>query len=311
MRVPIPVVILLVLTIVSGIWWGNTRHMDFMTAPTEAKLEQIRVTIESSLPKQSEIDAAISVPIAEPPPPPPPPVEEVKPAIDLGDLATPPTLHDYGNLSAKGAGHLIELATALEKNGEFQRGLLAWERVVDLTKPDEAQAEMAISSIQRLRPTLPDWNLKPESAIPITLHAGTGRKLAKTLNPILEEVARALEIASSGIIQVKTKVTAGKTNPAANEPKPVALWFAGPGKDSPSTEVLSFTVESPDAIRDEVYQTLFLVIRGHLSRTTAYRPPAALREGEDPLLALQSRVTRLSWSAFATSLSPPVPESTD
>jgi len=300
-------VILLVLTVVSGIWWGNTRHLDFMTPPSEAALEQIRTKIESSLPRQHEIDAAISPPLAEPPPPPPPPAEPPKPPIDLGDLSTPPTLHDYGNLSTKGADYLIELATALEKNGEFQRGLLAWERVLDLTKPNETQAAMAISSIHRLRPTLPDWNTKPEAAIQITLHAGTGKKLAKTLTPILDEVARTLEISSSGIIKVKAKVTAGKTNTAANEATPVALWFAGPDKKSPSTEVLSFTVNSPDAIRAEIYKTVFLVIRGHLSRTTAYRPPGAPRDGDDPQQALDSRVTRLAWSAFATNLNPPPP----
>jgi hypothetical protein len=290
-----------------GVWWGSTRHLDFMTPPSEAALAEIRVKIESSLPKQNEIDAAISLPIFEPPPPPLPPVEPPKPPIDLGDLATPPALHEYGNLSNKGADYLIELATALEKKGEFQRCLLAWERVLDLTKPSEPQASMAISSIQRLRPTLPDWNTKPEAAIPVTLHVGTGKKLAKTLAPILDEVARKLEISSSGIIRVKAKVTAGKTNTAANTPTPVALWLAGPDKKSPSTDVLSFTVESPEAIRSEMLKTIYHVVRGHLSRTTAYRLPDPLKEGENPQHALDSRVTRLSWSAFATSLNPPAP----
>ncbi len=307
MRVPIPVAILLVLTVVIGIWWGNTRHLDFMKPPSEATLAQIRVNIESSLPKQNEIDAATSLPVVEPLPAPPPPAAPPKPPIDLGDLAAPPTLHEYGNLPSKGADYMIELATALEKKGEFQRGLLAWERVLDLTKPNEAQAAMAVSSIQRLRPTLPDWNTKPEAAVKIMLHAGTGRKLAKILTPILDDVARTLEISSSGIIKVKAKVTAGKTNTAANASTPVALWFAGPDKNSPSTEVLSFTVDSPEAIRSEIFRTVLLVIRGHLSRTTTYRLPSALGNGDDPQQALDSRVTRLSWNAFATSLNPPAP----
>jgi hypothetical protein len=306
-RVPVPVVILLVLIVVSGIWWGSTRHLDFMTPPSEATLAKIRVEIESALPKQNEIDAAISLPIFEPPPPPPPPVEPPKPPIDLGDLATPPALHDYGNVSNKGADYLIELATALEKKGEFQRCLLAWERVLDLTKPSEIQATLAISSIQRLRPTLPDWNTRPETAIQVTLHVGTGKKRAKTLTPILEEIARTLEISSSGIIKVKAIVSAGKTNTAANSPTLVALWLAGPDKKSPSTEVLSFTVESPEAIRSEILKTVYLVVRSHLSRTTAYRLPNPLKNGDDPQQALDSHVTRLCWSAFATSLNPPAP----
>ena len=98
-------------------------------------------------------------------------------------ISTPrrPCKH-YGERSPQGAAHLIELATALEEASEPRRALLAWERVMDLTKPDETQAATAISSIKRLRPTLPDWNPKPETAIAITLHASTGKKLAKSLH---------------------------------------------------------------------------------------------------------------------------------
>lgn len=305
MRVPIPVVILLVLTIVSGIWWGNTRHMDFMAVPSEAKLEQIQESIESSLPRRNAIDVAISVPIAEPPPP-PPPEEPPKPSIDLGDLTSPPTLHEYQNRADKGADYLIELATALEKKGEFQRCLLAWERVLDSAKPSENQAATATATIKRLRPTLPDWNTKPEAAIQIKLHAGTTKKLTKKLAPILDEAAGVIETASSGIITIDTKVTTTKPTPAANKGSLVTLWLAGPEKKSPTTEISPFTVESTEAIRSELLKTVFLIVRGHLSRATAYRLPNALMEGEDPQEALDFRVTRLSWSAFATSLSPPL-----
>ncbi len=307
MRVPIPVVILLIFAVVSGIWWGNTRRMDFMTPPSSTALEQIRTRIESSLPRPVETDDAVPSPIEEPQAPPAPPEPPPKPPVDLGDLTSPPLLHDYKSRADLGADGLIELATELEKKGEFQRGLLAWERVMDSAKPDEAQSALAISAIQRLRPTLPDWNTNRQLAIQVTLHAGTGKRLAKTLTPILGEVARTLETSSAGIIHVKVKVTAGKTNTAANEPKPVALWFAGPDKKSPSTDVLAFTMDSPDSLRVEIYETLFLIIRGHLSRTATIRPPGALKAGEDPQQALHSRVTRLSWSSFATSLNSPPP----
>ena len=84
--------------------------------------------------------------------------------------------------------------------GEFQRALLAWERVIDLTKPDETQAAAAISAIKRLRPTLPNWNTSPESAIAIELHAGTGKTMAKTLTPVLESVARDVEAAVRALL---------------------------------------------------------------------------------------------------------------
>ncbi|MES2475568.1 MAG: hypothetical protein V4640_07290 [Verrucomicrobiota bacterium] len=295
MRVPIPVVILLVLTVVGGMWWKYTRHQDFMTPPTAERLEEIRVRIKSSFP-QMEMGDAISVhKVVEPPPPPPPP------AIDLGDLTVPPVLDGYADRAGEGANALIELARKLEEKGEFQRALLAWERVLDTAKPDEPQMTTAISSIRRLRPTLPDWNLKPESAISIELHAGTGKPLAKELEPILESVARDLMHASSGVITVKPIVTAGKAS-AKKGPLPVALWLTGPGKDAVSTDVLSFTVDAPAALQNEVVTTVFQLVRSHLAKSPNHSAPGLLAEGESPMDALGTRVTRLQWSAFGTAL---------
>lgn len=305
MRVPIPVVIFLVLAVAGGAWWGNTRHMDFVTPPPETQLAEIRVKIESSLPQTDQVDDAISVPVAAPPPPPPPPVEPPKPVVELGDLTIPPSLQDYGVRSPEGSAHLIELATLLEQKEEFQRALLAWERVIDLTHPDESQAATAVSAIKRLRPTLPDWNAKPETAITLSLRAGTAKKLAKTLTPILEGVARDLERASSGIVKIKTTVTAGKISSTTKGPVPVAIWLTGPQKKSVSTEVRSFTVDSPEALRDDILKAVFLLIQSHLGRATAYTPPAGLAAGESPQDALTFRITRLCWSEFATTLNLP------
>ncbi|MEO5915784.1 MAG: hypothetical protein ABIS50_16230 [Luteolibacter sp.] len=300
---PIPLVILFVLAVVGGTWWKNTRHMDFMTPPSDTKLAEIRQKVEGSFPHANQVKDPVPE-VAAPPPPPPPP-EPPKPTVDLGDLTQPLILQNYGDITPQGADHLIELAKALADKGEFQRSLLAWERVIDLTKPDAGQAAAAIAAIKQLRPTLPDWNLKPETAIQIQLQASTGKKLAKTLTPILESVARDLERASSGIVKIKTSVTAGKTNTANKGPVPVALWLNGTGKKAPSTEVLSFTVASPDKLKDEISKTVFLLIRTYLTKSTAYTPPAELGAGENPMEALSFRITRLSWSEFATSLQVP------
>lgn len=273
-----------------------------MTPPAEARLEEIRVKVESSLPRVDQVDDAISVPPVVKLPEPPAPVEEPKPPIDVGDLTVPMTLQSYGELTPKGAVHLSELATALEEMSEPRRALLAWERVLDLTKPDDAQAAAAISAIKRLRQTLPDWNSKPETAIAITLHAGTGKKLAKALTPILAGVARDMERASAGIVRVKPAITVGKTSSTSKGPTPVAVWIAGPDKKLSSTEVSSFTVDSPETLRQEVLKTVFQLIQSHLGGATAYSVPTPLVEGEDPQIALSVRVTRLCWSEFAAAM---------
>ncbi len=305
MRVPIPVVILLVLTVVGGLWWNYTRNLDFMTPPTAQQLAEVRQKIESSFP-QVEMGDAISVPehVEAPPPPPPPPLP---PPVDLGDLSVPPALDSYVERATEGPHALIRLARALEDKGEFQRALLAWERVVDLAKPDDSQYATALAAIRRLRPTLPDWNLKPEAALAIELHAGTGKQLAKELGPVLEGVARDLVRASSGVLTVKSVVTAGKTNQVKGA-VPVAMWLTGPGKNATSSDVLSFTVASPDALRDQVASTVFQLVRSYLAKATTFTQPLSPVVGETMVEAMENRVTRLEWSAFGVWLNTPQPK---
>ncbi len=302
-RVPIPVVILLVFSLISGIWWRNNRHMDFMTPPTEARLTEIREKIESSFPQADRVEDAISVPVIVPPPPPPPPPPP-EPEIDLGNLTSPPDLQHYAEHSSQGPAHLIELAEILEKKGEPQRALLAWERVMDFTKPDAAQATTALAAIKRLRPTLPVWNLKPETAIQLELQASAGKKLTKSLTASLQAAALELESASSGIVKIKTKVTVGKSSSLNKKPTPVALWLNGPGKKPISTEVLSFTVDAPEKLREEIHKSVFVLVSNYLAKSTAYTPPTALDASEISLDALTHRVTRLCWKEFATHLHP-------
>lgn len=262
---------------------------------------EIRQKVESSFPQADQVDATVAIPEVEPPPPPLPP----KPVIELGDLTIPPTLKSYGEVSPKGAEHLIKLARALEDKGEFQRALLSWERVMDLTKADGNQLAAAVSSVKRLRPTLPDWNMKPETAIQIELHAGTGSKLATKLTPVLEEMAGDLQKASSGILKVKAIVTAGKSSRSSKSPTPVALWLTGPGKKATSTEVLSFTADSPEKLKEEVAKTVFSLVRTYLGKSTAFTPPIAIGDEDKAPEALNDRITRLCWSEFGTFLNLP------
>lgn len=278
-----------------------------MTPPSEARLQEIRIKVESSLPRADQVDDAISAPVVmAAPEPPPAPLVEAKPPIDLGDLGAPLALQNYGELSPRGPAHLIDLATALEGQSELRRGLLAWERVLDLTRPDAAQSATAILAIKRLRSTLPEWNSKPETATVLILRASTGKKLAKPLMSILESVARDLERASSGIVKVKTSVMIGKTSTANKGPIPVALWLTGSDSKKSSTEVLSFTVDSAETLRHDVLKTVFQLIGNHLGSSTAYTPPTELLDGEDPQEALNFRITRLCWSEFAAAMNIPL-----
>jgi hypothetical protein len=306
MRVPNPWVLLLCLALILSVWWCGTRKSDFLTPPSELKLAETRTQVEASLPEADHPEDAVSAPSMVKEQAPPAPVEKPKPVIDPGDITRTPTLHEYSNLAPKkGTAYLMDLAVLLEAKNASQRALLAWERVLDTAKPDKNQAGTAIAAIMRLRPTVPDWNTERTKAIAITLHAGTGKKHVKTLIPVLEKSARELECASAGILKVTAIVHPSRGNPSISGPAPVALWITGSAKNSLSTAVLAFIIESPQSLHDDLRKAMYLLIREQLGQDAIRTPPAALADGENALDALNSHITRLGWEKLGTQLKPP------
>lgn len=307
MRLPLPIVFLLSIGVVSATWWSGTKDHDFLTAPGVEKLAMARQRAAkiggmAPLPKEFPLltnsrGSTVPEPIAPEPP--------KEPEFNLGSLETVPGLEAYAVDSQQGADHLIRLATALETKGSFQRALLAWERIVDLGKADAGTQLKAIESIKRLRPTLPSWNIDPEGAIPLILHAGTGPAAAPALKPLLGEVANLIGEASDGVVVVTAEIAVGKKAVEASGPAPVAVWFSGPAKDSPSSEVLSFTLSEPAGLRDQVLRTVYKLVSAQLNARTAYSAPLILQSTEDPLDALTHRVTRLCWREMAAALNLP------
>ena len=288
-----------------GVWWYTTRKSDFVSPPSAAKLAETRSRVESSLPQANHPDNAVAAPAPTPDPAPPAAVEDPKPPIVLGDLSVPPGLREYADFAPKGAAHLMDLAALLEAEGEAQRALLAWERVLDTCKADESQLTAATVAIKRLRPTVPPWNADRSKTIAITLHAGTGKKNAKSLTPVVEQIARELEQASAGILKVTATVTVGHGKLSVTAPAPVALWLAGPGKGAVSTPVRSFTVDSAKSWHDDLLKTVFLLVSDFLAHESSQTPPVALTAGDKPLDALSCQITRLKWQELGTALNRP------
>lgn len=309
-RVPIFIVLLLAITVVSSTWWVGTRGYDFLTPPSAETLAFARLQAS----KIGSVSSPNDLPVPSTPqdgqlPKPPVPESPKEPEIKLGSLETAPGLEAYAVDSQQGAEHLVKLATALEAKGSFQRALLAWERVIDLGKADAETQLTAVSAVKRLRPTLPSWNIDPEGAIPLVLHAGTGPATAPTLKPLLEEAARLLGDASDGVVSVIPDIAIGKKAVDATGPAPIAIWLSGSEKDAPSSEVLSFTVSDPAALRDQLFRTLYKLVSSQLSGKTAYTPPLTLQSTDDPIDGLTHRVTRLCWREMAVALNlvPPRP----
>ncbi len=223
----------------------------------------------------------------------------VPPASQPQDAS--PQLSDYRD-QANDPALLLELARHLETQGKLQQSLLAWERLIDSAAPDEARMTEAMQSIKRLRPALPAWNTDPAKTIAINLHAATGRSSAEILTPVLEEITRDLELASSGILKISPVITAGNDIPQSRGPAPVAFWFAGPGVETRSTETLILTIGPAETLRDEVLKSLLQIIRSHLGRNASITVPAAADAAETPLESIHCRITRLGWLELGSRL---------
>lgn len=295
MRVPIYLVIPLCLVVVGGVWWTGTRDRDFLKPPSEEELAIIREKVIVPLPPADhpdDADEATEMPqqTESPVSPPAHPVDAL------------PNLADYRDLALKDAASLVELARQLETRRELRKSLLAWERVLDSTAPDEARALEALQAIKRLRAGLPEWNANAAAAVPITIHAGSGKTTAALLLPVLEAIARDLEQASSGILKVTSSVAVGQDIPEHQGPVPIALWLAGSDAGSPSTEVFAFTFGASENLHDEVVKTLFKLIRRHLGRAASLTVPEAITPVERPMELMQTHVTRLGWRELGAEL---------
>ncbi len=288
------------------VWWISTRKIDFLTPPSQAELETIHKKAIASLPiskTQPEIIAVATPAI--------PNIEQstVDPSVvyqgtvDLGDLSPPKNLDTYSERAPDGAAKLLKLAALLEQQNAPQRALLANERVLDLSQGNPEQIYLALDNIRRISPTLPAWNQDLKTSHSIVIHVGTGKKFAKVLPEIMEDITKEIQKSSSGLIQCKFELNIGETIRTNDAPTPVALWMTGKSKNSPSTDVLSFTSNNPEALRKELLKTVFNLIRGQLSKSTSYNPaPEAI---DDPQIALSSNITRLLWNEFGKNLNPP------
>ncbi|MCW1887776.1 hypothetical protein OKA04_23765 [Luteolibacter flavescens] len=330
-RVPILLVIPLATAAVAVPWWAWTKDMDFMTQPSEDRLRQIRSETSAALTKPhrdtspdagGDVDREVQSPIKPPP------------VIDPGDPLAPAALDAFREFSDKGAAALIELAVNLEEQSGNARALLAWERVIDSCKPDDAQRAAATAGIQRLRPSVAPWSVDPLSK-PLVLEAVLGKSTTShpALEGLLDEAARITANSSAGLVKFVPRVdkpdppqpakkakpkpkpkTKGKAKadpepappPPPPEPPPLSLQILADGEKAASTGIIELALpEDPAELRREILRGVYRLVASQLAATTDFTPPDSLSETDEPIPALSTRITRLEWSEFGKSLQSP------
>jgi hypothetical protein len=281
MRVPTPIVALLCPIAIGITWWLGTRDKDFLTPPPGLVIPDVTPTVV----------------------PTPPPKETTTPQKD----EPPVTLDTFADQAAMGPAHLIQLANGLEEAKFHHLAWLAWERVLDATSASAAETTQARTAIRRLR-TLPgdDRVEFPTSPLPITLQAGTARKHVAAIQPLLEETARQLETASSGILRVRALVTGGSNPTQPTTQSPVAIWISGPDTGSRSSEVLSFTLRPGLDAKERIHSSTSELLRSLIARSLTPPPPAPKDMPFPEELA--ECITRRAWLTIGTHLNLPIEE---
>ena len=307
MRVPIPIVLLLSLAVMAGVWWYGSRGRDFLTPPPESRLAEIRSTATTDPGQHNVADEMSIAPPGTHQPLVPLPEPAPKATVDTGDTSRPPTLAEY-RLHARGNPALLpELADALEAKGEIQRALLTHERILDSTKPEPDQLAASVRAVRRLRAMLPDWQTDPAAAVPVTLQIGAAKTTADALAPVVNELAAEMTRASSGLLAVDVKIHAGRDNGPDTLPPPVALWLGGREEAAASTAVISFTAGDHDKPLDDVSAALLELLRGQVAPAASLNIPQAVLRNESPTEMLHTHVSRLLWRELGTMLNPPAP----
>jgi hypothetical protein len=280
MRVPLPIVALLCVASLGITWWLGTRTRDFLTPPPGLVIPDIPQTIES-------------------------PAQPEKPSPKKEE--PPVTLDTFADQAAMGPAHLSQLAKGLEDAKFHHLAWLAWERIIDATTASAEETTQARTAIRRLRSQPTDARVQlPDSPLPITLQAGTARKHVAAIQPLLEETARHLEAASSGILRVRAVVTGGSDPTQPTTQGPVAIWISGPDSGSRSSEVLSFTLRPGLNAKEKIESSTSELLRSLIARSLT-PPPAAPKDTNFPD-ELADCITRRAWLAVGTLLNLPVEE---
>lgn len=310
-RIPTLVVILCCVTALGITWYAGTRDKDFVATPTPEELiltakewEQNRPNIPPPQPINKEIP---NTPSAQTQATPDSPAKQEIISLPTGNLLHSPALSEYGTEGDKGAEAMVQLATLLETKGELQRALLAWERVIDTSNPNDKERTSAATAIKRLKPSLSPWNPDPKADRTIRLHAGATLKNDDVLISAMKQAAEAINEASGFILRVETKASIGKAREVRTPRIPVAIWFSSQSGETANlaeTPPISFMAdpEQEKMLVAQIEAGIYALVRTHLSTNTSYSPLPEYPEGAKPQDLLHLHITRLMWREFASSM---------
>lgn len=308
MRVPIYIVIILCLLAAAAPWWIGTHNKDFVTPPNEAELKIIAEDWRSSQPHITAPKEALQKNDTKAPAKKTNTAKNItNPKLIMGDITTPPSLAEYAHLNKLGSASILNLAKYLETQKAPTRALLAWERVLDHTKPTRQERRLAQNAIARLTKKLPPWNLDSNADIKITLHAGASVQEAALITNTLDQVALEINQSSGYIIHVNTQKSIGTASNQGATSAPISLWFSNHTNQAIETPSIAIKADltSPSLLKQQIKRGIYQIFQAHLEKSDSLVTLPDLRpdpkEKQQPL----QYITRLMWRELAAKLQQP------
>lgn len=306
MRIHWAFVVLAVIGTILITWYLRTKDMDFLT-PDGAEItksdetpdfDDPSVALQPEIKDQPNINGNIEQP-EDPDKISPPEIKEIT-EEELGDLGSSPGLEAYRDFArSEPPDRLFELSSTLRARGEFQRALLAFERVIDTSAADPKAQTEAAQGIAALLKSLPSWNVDPSNEIALNLHLGTARKPSDALKKALLEAAILIRESSGDQLDIIPTINSSD-DPEAPEDSPIALWLSTPGDEPASSAVITLRLSKDESNHlPEISVAVFKAIRSHLAQQGYPPAPDNLEAGQN---YLSRHVTRLMWRDFARSL---------
>lgn len=295
MKTSLPISILLSLLTIVGLWLWRTKDMDFMTPkiPSPVTITQPTKPVQAPpTPKAQDTPEEEPILIKTNP-------LEIK-INSEADVA--PSLNAYQDFAQQNPSHLLlELATLLDKKGQNQRALLAYERLVDSSSPTPEELTLATTAILRLQPITPAWNLDPELANKLTVNVSTAILKLPKIRTTLQHTAETILKDSGQLVTLTSNLTGPKDSAESSKTLVIALSSPGGHSRTPNFSITPTGSTSAD-INQSLLTGLYRVIQEQLSQTTSLRIPDAPENVTNHELLYQTQITRLAWKELVDSL---------
>lgn len=287
-----PIVLILSLGVILGVWWIGTRDLDFMTP--EGLQAELPVQEEMVIPETGPAPGVVieeEIVSGE--------VEKPKEEIELGDLQATPGLFEYLEVATQGVDRLFALAEKLEEKGENERALLAYERVIDATQASPEELEKAAKKVKELSPDYGFWVFDPRGRKQLTLNLGTARSESEDLRDAGHQLVELVTQSSGG--QIELFINLQTADPTDAVPQgPIALWISEGEESSVNTSVLSITPGPESQLVSEIALGVYRLVRGRLVKE-GY-PAEQLAGRVPPLDLIDYHLTRRMWADFLESM---------